>query len=211
MAILSRQKNSAGFLFLALISSVLVAKAQPGAVSFCPDGGTHVASVQGLKLTEGVGNRYEAFFTIHCQILIPPSCNSTLYYTTDGSTPTASSTLYTPDSAITVNSNTTICSVAIEAGVSGTSTCKVFTVLPGTLSTQAAAPVFSQDGGAVKVGDKILINTANTGADLYWTAGANYTVILATEPRSYKPLPFSHCVCVSPGANCMFLEVPRER
>jgi len=128
------------------------------AVTFCPDGGTHVAQVQGLTLATNNS-----------------ASNSTIYYTTNGAAPTTASTLYTAGATISVTSTTTICAMAVTGGVNGPSTCKTFTITGGTLSSQASAPVFSQNGGAVKVGDKVLVTTSTGGADLYWSASANYS------------------------------------
>jgi len=125
-------------------------------VTFCPNGGSHVGQVQNLKLSTPM--------------------NSTIYYTLDGTPASLSSTLYVPGSSVAVTSTKTVCSMAVVNGVSGQSSCQVFTVTGGTLSSQVAAPVFSLNGGTVRVGDKVLISTPTTDADLYWTAAKNYSV-----------------------------------
>jgi glucosylceramidase len=50
--------------------------------------------------------------------LLDSTAGASIYYTTDGSTPTAKSTLFTPGTPIAVNSTTTINAVAVAAGFS---------------------------------------------------------------------------------------------
>lgn len=122
--------------------------------SASPDGGTHIGKVQNLQLSTSIPG-------------------ATIYYTTDGSTPDGTSSAYTGSLEITTTTN--LCAIAIAPGESSYASCKVYTVSSGTLSTQVSAPVFSQAGGAVKVGDKVQVTTGTAGADLYWSASANYT------------------------------------
>merc|ERR1711967_127808 len=133
-----------------------VAQSTAAAPTMCPNGGSHVGMVQKLRLAS-------------------TTAGASIYYTTDGTPPTASSTLYTaPFDTVTSTSNIT--AIAIKSGFTNSpTTSRLFTVTTGTLSTQVAAPVFSQNGGAVKLFDKISITSASD-TDIYWTAGLNYTV-----------------------------------
>merc|ERR1711988_502521 len=133
-------------------------------VSFCPDGGTHVGLVQNVPV-DGVA--------------LAATNGSTIYYTatsgTVDTTATTSGTIYAAGSPISVTTTTTICAIAQKVSNSSTSTCRTFTVTNGTLAAKADAPVFSQHGGVVKRGDKLLITTGTPNADLYWSAGVNYS------------------------------------
>jgi len=134
-------------------------------LNFCPDGGTHVGQVQSLKLTSTIPG-------------------ALIYYTMDGTPASSSSIAYTPGSAISVSTSSTICSIAIAPGQSSGSQCRLFTVTSGTLSAQVAAPVFSQPGGVVQLGDKVQISTGTAGADIFWSAAANYTAPTACSWKS---------------------------
>ena len=91
---------------------------------------------------------------------------ATIYYTTNGSTPTASSTKYT--GAITVNSAMTIKAIATKSGnytdsevATATFTIKAREVV--------AAPAFSIAGGEVEEGTQVTISCATEGATVYYT------------------------------------------
>jgi len=135
-------------------------------LKFCPDGGSHFGRVQNLTLSTSI-------------------TGASIYYTTDGSEATASSTLYTPGSEIEITSDTDICAIAINSDDETSSSCNKFMVTAGTLSTQAPAPVFSQPGGIVRVGDKVQISTPGTSdTSLYWTASENFTAPTACSWES---------------------------
>lgn len=77
-------------------------------------------------------------------------------YTTDGSTPTAASSLYS--SAITLNATTTVKAIAIKDGVTSSVTTKVF-----TKSEQPSGDLsITVDGVAKNLGDEITIDSSAT-------------------------------------------------
>ena len=89
---------------------------------------------------------------------------TTLYYTTDGSTPTNTSTRYT--GAIKVATSETLQAIAYGAGLSGSAVAKaIYTInLPAT-----AAPVFSPAAGTYTTAQKVTITDATAGATIYYT------------------------------------------
>jgi hypothetical protein len=95
--------------------------------------------------------------------------DAAIYYTTDSTTPTAQSTLYTQP--ITLNAETTIKAIGIKAG------CTDSEVATATYMISAlTAPTFSQEAGAVTWGTTVAINTTLTGATIYYTTdGSNPT------------------------------------
>ena len=67
----------------------------------------------------------ETQFTETTQVTMSGPAGATIYYTLDGSTPTASSTVYS--GAITLSDTTTVSAVAIKEGVSSTVTTRTYT------------------------------------------------------------------------------------
>jgi glucosylceramidase len=87
-----------------------------------------------------------------------------IYYTTDGSTPTASSTAYT--NAISVASTKTIKAIAVAAGYTNSTVASAtYTInLPA-----AATPTFSPAAGTYSSAQSVTISDTTTGAAIYYT------------------------------------------
>ncbi|HEY1742002.1 MAG TPA: chitobiase/beta-hexosaminidase C-terminal domain-containing protein [Granulicella sp.] len=104
------------------------------------------------------------------QITIADSATAaTIYYTTDGTTPSAThGTQYL--APITVTSPETIEAVAVETGFpNSTPASAAFTLLP-----QAATPSFQPGAGAVPSGQQVTI-TSSSGATIYYAIGTTPT------------------------------------
>ena len=91
---------------------------------------------------------------------------ATVYYTTDGTTPTTSSAVY--NGAITVNSAMTIKAMATKSGnyINSSVATATFTIKAREI---VAVPVFSIAGGEVEEGTKVTITCATEGAIIYYT------------------------------------------
>ena len=89
---------------------------------------------------------------------------ASIYYTTNGSTPTTSSTLYS--APITVSTTTTISAIAVAAGYSNSSVATgTYTItLPAT-----ATPTFSPLPGTYTSAQSVTLSDATTGATIYYT------------------------------------------
>ena len=111
---------------------------------FAPSSGTYT-SIQNVKITD-------------------PTPNAAIYYTTDGTTPTSASTLYT--GPITVASTETIQAVAIATSYYPSAIASAaFTVnLP-----PAAPPVFSVPAGTYTSAQSVSISDTTTAATIYYT------------------------------------------
>jgi hypothetical protein len=88
---------------------------------------------------------------------------ATIYYTTDGSTPTTSSTQYT--SPIKVNSTETLKAVAIASGYSLSDVASA----TYTINLPAATPVFSLATGTYTAAQTVTISSSTPNATIYYT------------------------------------------
>jgi Chitobiase/beta-hexosaminidase C-terminal domain/Legume lectin domain len=91
--------------------------------------------------------------------------NVTIYYTTNGTAPTASSTKYT--GPITVSSTETLEAVAIATGgTSSTVASSAYTINP---AAAVSLPTFSPVGGTYTSAQSVTISDATSGATIYYT------------------------------------------
>jgi hypothetical protein len=96
-----------------------------------------------------------------------PTTSATLYYTTDGTTPTASSSLYT--APLTVSSSETIKVIGVETGFTSSSVVSsTFTIEP-----YAATPTFSPSAGTYTTVQTVTISDSTAGATVYYTTNGS--------------------------------------
>ena len=109
-----------------------------------------------------VAGTYHAVQTVNIYDQTP---GVSIYYTTDGSTPTASSTLYS--GPITVSATETINAIATSTAT-GVTTSTVGTAAY-TITLPAATPTFSPAGGSYNAAQTVTISDATSGATIYYT------------------------------------------
>jgi hypothetical protein len=90
------------------------------------------------------------------------TAGATIYYTTDGSAPTATSTKYT--GPISVSSSQTIRAIAVANGISNSSATSATYVI-GTTS----APAFSPGAGTYATAQTVVLSSTTAGATIYYT------------------------------------------
>jgi len=89
---------------------------------------------------------------------------ATIYYTTDGSTPTTASTKYA--APVTINSTATLKAIATATGLANSSvTSGVYTIQTAT----AASPTFSPPAGTYSSAQTVTIASTTSGATIYYT------------------------------------------
>lgn len=89
---------------------------------------------------------------------------ATIHYTTDGSTPTASSPTYT--AAFTINRTTTVKAIAMKTDMKDSSVATTNYII--NVPT-VATPTFSPSAGAVDKGTQVTITCATAGAVIHYT------------------------------------------
>jgi hypothetical protein len=98
-------------------------------------------------------------------VLSSTTPGASIYYTTDGSNPTASSTKY-PDTAIAVSGSETIKAVAVANGFTSTVVIAVYTIsIPG----ETTSPTFSPVAGTYSMAQNVALSCATAGATIYYT------------------------------------------
>src|SRR5260370_10871455 len=91
--------------------------------------------------------------------------NSTIYYTTDGSIPTTSSTKYTGPVSIALGNSETLSAIAVASGLSNSPVASgVYNITP-----PAATPMLSPGQGTYAAGQQVTISDATTGVIIYYT------------------------------------------
>ena len=93
---------------------------------------------------------------------------ATIHYTTDGTTPTASSPTYTD--AFTINRTTTVKAIAVKAEMKDSSVATTNYVI--NVPT-VATPTFSPSAGAVDKGTHVTITCATEGATIHYTTNGD--------------------------------------
>ena len=98
-----------------------------------------------------------------------------IYYTTDGSEPTASSTEYSD--AISVTAAVTLKAIAVKSGMNNSAVASASYTIKGTV----ASPEFSLASGAVESGTEVTITCSTEGAKIYYTTDGTEPTALSTE------------------------------
>ena len=119
-----------------------------------------------------------------------------IYYTTDGSEPTASSTEYT--AAISVTAAVTLKAIAVKSGMNDSAVASV------SYTIKVATPAFSLASGVVDSGTSVTITCSTEGAKIYYTTDGNDPTASSTEYKaaiSVTPPMTLKAIAVKSGMN----------
>jgi hypothetical protein len=106
---------------------------------------------------------------------------ATIYYTTNGTTPTTSSSVYS--GAISVSSSQTIEAIAAAAGYSNSAVASAaYTItLAAVKPSTAATPAFSLSAGSYKGAQSLTMTDATAGAAIYYTTNGTAPTVSSTK------------------------------
>jgi hypothetical protein len=134
-------------------------------ITYTPGGSTPSADTPTFSPGDGTEFYGSQSVTISCA-----TSGATIYYTTDGTTPTTSSSVYS--APISISETTTIKAIATANGYT-TSSVASATYTKGTV----AAPTFNPDGGTFTGSANVTITSATEGATIYYTTDGSDPVV----------------------------------
>ena len=103
------------------------------------------------------------YTSVQSTTITDSTSGATIYYTTDGSTPTAASTQYT--GAIAINGSETLRAIAIASGYSNSAVAQA----AYTLNLSVTTPVISVATGTYTATQSVTISDAESSATIYYT------------------------------------------
>jgi len=139
------------------------------------------------------------FYTSNQMVSITDTtAGATIYYTTNGSTPTTSSPVYTPGSTIAINSNLQLKAIAAAPGFSTSA------VAIGNFYVAAAEPLISPPSGTYTRAQSVTITDATPGATIYYTTdgttpGRSSPVFNPMSPIAVSSSQIIKALAVVPG------------
>ena len=103
------------------------------------------------------------------------TCGTTIYYTTNGTTPTTSSTVYS--GTITVSATETIKAIAVETGYTNSAVATAAYTISPVLPT----PTFSLVAGTYTTSQSVTISDATSGTTIYYTTNGTTPTTSSTK------------------------------
>jgi hypothetical protein len=152
----------------AVASAAYVIEKPAATPAFSPAAGTYTAT-QSVKITDA-------------------TAGTTIYYTTNGVTPTTASTKYT--AAITVAASETIKAIAVATE----STTSAVASAAYVIEKPAATPVFSVASGTYATKQSVTITDATSGAAIYYTINGTTPTTASTKYTGAIPVSASETI-----------------
>jgi hypothetical protein len=167
---------AAGFSNSAVASAAYVIQSTAATPTFSPVAGTY-SSAQSVTLSDS-------------------TAGASIFFTTDGTTPTTASTKFT--TAIPVASSMTIKAMATAAGFSNSAVASAAYTTQGVTAT----PTFSPAPGTYTTAQSVVISDSTAGAKIYYTTREHTTSSTKfTTPISVATTTTIKAIAAAPGIN----------
>ena len=124
---------------------------------------TYVSSSAGVAATPAFSPAGGTYATSQSVTISDTTTGAAIYYTTDGTAPTTSSTRYT--GPVTVSASQTLQAMAAASGFGSSAVAKA----AYTISAALPAPVFSLAAGTYPTAQSVTLADATAGATIYYT------------------------------------------
>jgi len=132
------------------------------------------------------------FTSVQSVTLSDSTTGAAIYYTTNGSTPTAASTLYS--APIAVSATTTIEAIAVASGYTNSAVATgAYTINIPT----AATPAFSPAPGSFSSAQSVTLSDATTGAAIYYTTNGTMPTTASTLYSASTPIAVSSTTTIN--------------
>jgi hypothetical protein len=133
-----------------------------------------VATTSGTAATPTFTPAPGTYGTSQSVTISDTTAGATIYYTTDGTTPTTASAVFT--APITVNSTETIEAIAVANGCSNSAAASALY----TIAAPVATPTFSPAAGTYTSAQNVTISDATAGATIYYTTNGTTPTTAST-------------------------------
>src|SRR5579859_2501326 len=135
---------------------------------------TTVAATPAFSLAAGT------YSTAQTVSLTDATAGATIYYTTNGSTPTTGSTKYT--GAIKVSATETIKALAVAPSYNASAIATaLYTITPVSTTPPTPTPTFSVKGGTYSTAQTVTLDDATSGAAIYYTVDGSTPTTSSTK------------------------------
>jgi hypothetical protein len=113
--------------------------------------------------------------------------SATIYYTTNGTTPTTASAVFSASSPIAVNASETLQAIATASGYSTSAVGSA----AYTITLPAATPTFNPAGGSYSSAQSVTISTTTPSATIYYTTNGTTPTTGSAVFSASSPIPVS--------------------